>query len=95
MLVDLADAKRMLRVSHDDEDILIADLADQASEIVIDYIKRPDHGWTAATVPRHVQAAVFHVLKRLYDDPAGELDGGPLPQHIKELIWRDRDPALA
>ena len=95
MLVDLRTAKEWLRVTHDDEDLMIQRLADQATSLVIDFIKRPDHGWTAATVPRHVQAAVFHVLKRLYDDPAGELDGGPLPQHIKELIWRDRDPALA
>lgn len=95
MLVDLRTAKEWLRVTHDDEDLLIQALADQASAIVVDFIKRPDHGWTVNTLPQHVQAAVFHVLKRLYDDPAGELEGGPLAPHIKDMLWRERDPAIA
>ena len=68
MLVDLQTAKEWLRVAHDDEDLLIQSLADQATAIVVDLIKRPAHGWTPQTLPPHVQAAVFHVLKRLYDD---------------------------
>ena len=95
MLVDLRTAKECLRVMHDDEDLLIQSLADQASSLVVDFIKRPDHGWTVNTLPPHVQAAVFHVLKRLYDDPAGELEGGPLAPHIKDMLWRERDPAIA
>ena len=95
MLVDLQTAKEWLRVTHDDEDFLIQSLADQASAMVVDFIKRPDHGWTVHTLPPHVQAAVFHVLKRLYDDRDGELEGGPLAPHIKDMLWRERDPAIA
>lgn len=95
MLVDLRTAKEWLRVAHDDEDLLIQSLADQASAIVVDFIKRPAHGWTPQTLPPHVQAAVFHVLKRLYDDRDCELEGGPLASHIKDMLWRERDPAIA
>lgn len=95
MLVDLQTAKEWLRVTHDDEDLLIQALADQASALVVNFIKRPEHGWTVHTLPPHVQSAVFHVLKRLYDDRDGELEGGPLAPHIKDMLWRERDPAIA
>lgn len=95
MLIDLDTAKVWLRVDHDDEDLLIQELADQAEALVIDYLKRPAHGWTRNTLPFHIRAAMFHVLKRLYDDRDAELEGGPFPAHIKSLLDRDRDPALA
>ena len=95
MLVDLRTAKEWLRVNHDDEDLMIQRLADQATSLVIDFIKRPDHGWTPDTVPPHVEAAIFHVMKRLYDDRDGELEGGALAPHIKDMLWRERDPAIA
>lgn len=95
MLVDLSTAKQWLRIDHDDEDWLVHILTDQASAMIVDYIKRPEHGWTVETVPAHVQAAIFHVLKRLYDDRDSELEGGPMPDHVKAILWRERDPALA
>ena len=95
MLVELRDAKDFLNVGHDDEDLKIQRLTDQATAIVIRFIKRPDHGWTPQTVPQNVEAAIFHVLKRLYDDPAGELPGGFLPDHVKDMLWIERDPAIA
>ena len=95
MLVDLQTAKEFLNVLHDDEDLKIQWMTDQATAIVIRFIKRPDHGWTVETVPKNIEAAIFHVLKRLYDDPAGELEGGPLAPHIKDMLWIERDPAIA
>lgn len=95
MLIDLATAKRTLRVLGNHDDLEIQQAADRASAIVIDYIKRPDHGWTAQTVPLHIQAAICIVLKRLYDDRAGELEGGFLSQAVRDLLWRERDPAMA
>ena len=95
MLVDLDTAKQWLRVTGEDENELVQRLADQASAIAVDFIKRPNHGWTAETVPMHVQAAVFHILKRLYDDRDGELEGGPLPDYVKDMLRRERDPAIA
>lgn len=95
MLVELRTAKELLDVLHDDQDLLIQRFADQATDLVIGYIKRPDHGWTVDTVPPRIEAAILHVLKRLYDDRAGELEGGALPQHVKDMLRRDRDPAIA
>ena len=95
MLIDLDTAKDWLQVEHSRTDSLIQQLADEASAIVIDYIKRPDHGWDVATVPFHVKAAIRHVLMRLHEDRSAEMDGGPFPAHIKSLLDRDRDPALA
>ena len=95
MLIDLPTALQWLNRNLGEDDALIQELADQATGIVIDYIKRPDHGWTTKTVPFHVRAAILHVLKRLYDDRDAEMDGGPFPAHIKSLLDRDRDPALA
>ena len=95
MLVDLRTAKDFVDVIGDDRDLFIQDLADQATAIVIDFIKRPDHGWTVDTVPLHVKSAILHVLRRLYDDRSGELEGGPLAPHIKDMLWRERDPAIA
>jgi len=95
MLVDLTLAKHWLNLEPDFPDALVQPLTDQAQAIVIDFIKRPQHGWTQETVPAHVAAAILHVLKRLYDDRAGELEGGPLPDHVKDMLWRERDPALA
>lgn len=94
-MIDLMLAKSWLRVDHDDEDFTIQTMIDQASSIVIDYLKKPVDEWDRHTLPRHVQAAILHVLKRVYDDRAGELEGGPLPQHVKDILRRERDPALA
>ena len=95
MLIDLSTAKASLRVMHDDEDFKINSEAEMASQIVVDYIKRPDHGWTPETVPLHVRAATIHILHRIHDDPMGEMDGGWLSPVAKELLHRERDPALA
>lgn len=95
MLIDLETALAWLKMQPGDDDELIQELSFQATAIVIDYIKRPDHGWTVQNVPFHVKAAILHVLKRLYDDRDAEMEGGPFPAHIKSLLDRDRDPALA
>ena len=95
MLVELSTAIAWLRRNPGEDDALIEELTAQASAIVIDYLKRPDHGWDAETVPFHIKAAILHVLKRLYDDRDGEMDGGPLPPHVQALLARDRDPALS
>lgn len=72
----------------------------QAEAIVVDYIKRPDHGWTVETVPGQVSAAVMLVIKSLYDDSGAVellkgLASGDLANPIVGLLYRLRDPALA
>jgi uncharacterized phage protein (predicted DNA packaging) len=79
-LLTLAVAKRHLRVDHDDDDEDIQDKIEQASAIVLNYIKRtigtvdpdePDPGivdWDDTTVPKDIKAGVQMMLEDLYDN---------------------------
>ena len=95
-LVTIDEARRHLNLTVSDmgadKGADIDGKAEAASEIVIDYIKRPDHGWTAETVPFHVKAAILLVLGALVADREG---GDPLSDAVKGLLHRFRDPALA
>ena len=90
-LVTLDEGKRRLGIvlSETYYDQRVIDLTEQATDIVIDYIKRPDHGWTDADSPPLIKAAVLEVVKSLFEG------ADPLPQAVKDLLWRSRDPALA
>lgn len=99
-LVSLAEAKKHLRVEHQDDDADIYMKAEQATEIVVDYLKKPDHGWTHADVPFRVNAAILLVLTALYDDrdKAEMLRGladGDRGNPVVGLLYRMRDPAIA
>ena len=109
-LLTLDTAKQSLRVTVDDDDVLIARQIEQASAICLNYIKKtigtldPDDpsivDWTDATVPDDVQAAVEHMLYKLYDGrTASEVNNnvamGYLPITVTALLHRWRDPALA
>lgn len=72
----------------------------QATDIVVDYIKKPDHEWTVQTVPGQVSAAILLVIASLFDDfRAAEmlagLSGGDLKNPVVALLHRMRDPSLA
>lgn len=80
----------------------IAPKLDQATAIVIRYIKRPDHGWTVNTDPSTdlefaiVQAAILKVLGNLYmfrgdDQPQSD----PLSPDVVSVLSMVRDPSLA
>jgi hypothetical protein len=96
-LVTLQQAKDQVRVygfADDDSQLLLK--AEQASDIVVDYIKRPDHGWTDRTCPGHVRSAVLLVLGNLFGTRGDDAKTAePLSQPVKDLLWRERDPALA
>jgi uncharacterized phage protein (predicted DNA packaging) len=109
-LLTLDVAKKHLRVDHTDDDADIQRKIDQASAIVLDYIKKtvgtpnPEDpsivDWTDATVPPPVAAAIEILLSKLYDDRnAGATDNevamGYLPKTVTSLLHRFRDPALA
>jgi hypothetical protein len=95
-LVTLEQAKRQLRVDYDDDDSEILLKAEEASDIVVDYIKRPDHGWSDRTCPGHVRSAVLLVLGNLYGPRGDDVKTAePLSQPVMNLLWRERDPALA
>jgi uncharacterized phage protein (predicted DNA packaging) len=99
-LLTLDVAKKHLRVDHADDDADITRKIDQASAIVLDYIKQRDAAWTADDVPPVIAAATEIVLSMLYDDRAagGQENGvamGYLPLSVTSLLHRYRDPALA
>lgn len=72
----------------------------QATDIVIDYIKKPDHEWTIETVPPRVQAAILLVIGSLFDDfqnatLVSALSGSDLNNPIVAMLYRLRDPSFA
>lgn len=64
----------------------------QAEEIVVNYLKTPDHGWTVLTVPGEVHAAILKVVESLMDEESG---ADPITPGVASLLMRRRDPALA
>jgi hypothetical protein len=96
-LITKEQAKNHLLIDYDDRDADLEMKMQQAEEIVVDYLKKPDHGWTETTVPKTVQAAILLVLSALFDDRDGNGEGdyiapgGP----VARLLARRRDPAIA
>lgn len=97
-LVTLEAAKEHLRIDADDQNDEVTDRINDASDIVIDYLKRPDHGWTDETVPGQVRASVLLVLGALWvnrDGVGDAVDLDPISPAVVSLLRRMRDPALA
>lgn len=72
----------------------------QAEDAVLDYLKKPDHGWTPETVPPRVTAAIMLLIQSLYDDSAtpemiSGLGTGDPRNPVVALLYRLRDPAIA
>lgn len=95
-LVTIEEARRHLKLTTSnmaDADVAadVADKAEAATDIVIDYIKQPDHEWTDADAPALIKAAVLLVLGDLFDNREAATISDP----VKNLLHRYRDPALA
>lgn len=90
-LITSDEAKRHLKVDSDDDDADVMAKALQAEAIIIDYIKKPDHEWTAETVPYVIKAAMLLMLGQLYADR----ENADITPPIKNLLHRSRDPAIA
>jgi len=86
-LVDIDVVKKHLRYDDDftaaDETLSIK--IDQASSIILDYLKVD----ALDPVPEFVQAAACLCVESLYDG------GDPLNDTVKALLHRSRDPELA
>jgi hypothetical protein len=86
-LVDIDMVKQHLRYGSDetDADETLSFKIDQASAIILDYLKVDE----LDQVPEFVQAATLLCVEALYDG------GDPLSDTVKALLHRARDPALA
>ena len=94
MLVDLETAKGHLSMDEDAADDIIVSKIEQASAILINYLKVDADLWDQDStesdpVPLTVVAAVLLVTEALFDGHE------PLSQTVKDLVHRLRDPALA
>ncbi len=104
-LVTMGHVKDHLRITTDQEDLDLELKITQASAIVLGYIDRPDvdwratiDGWTYATVPAAVQAAVLLQVGDLYQfrgDETDKRDRDDLAPGVARLLQRYRDPVLA
>jgi hypothetical protein len=106
-LITLDVAKAQLRITDAVHDADIQRKADQASAIVVDYLKSgrtrwtndPIDAWTPATVDPVVQSAILDVLSNLYehrgDDWGVNQPDEELWNGIRRRLARMRDPALA
>jgi hypothetical protein len=95
-LATLEEARRHLKLTTSnmaDADVAadVADKLEAATEIVIDYIKQPDHEWTDSDVPYVIKAAVLLTLGELFDNR----ETATITDPVKNLLHRYRDPALA
>lgn len=99
-LVTLDVAKEHLRPPGDIDDTRIVRMIEEASTIVLEYIKmEPDAFQTTdgdpgeGMVPPTVRAAMLLVLGILYDNADGSKD--PLSPAVKSLLHSRRVPTLA
>jgi hypothetical protein len=111
-LITLEQAKLQLRITHGttefDDDIVLK--MDQATAIVMDYLKRPtDQAWEAGSPGSPgggspgddlsltiVQAAILEVLTNLFMHRGDDAaNDGPITPRIESMLRRLRDPALA
>jgi hypothetical protein len=83
--------------SEDDRFDEVTRKIEEATDIIVGYLKKPDHGWTTSTVPPRVRAAILLALSAVWEDREGTGDGDYLRPDgaIARLLVRDRDPAIA
>jgi hypothetical protein len=102
-LVTRAQVNLALRLDLIDGDGRIPDIdlkIKQAEDAVVDYLKKPDHGWDETSVPGRVSAAVMLVVQSLLDEAntGGLLPGlgtGDPKNPVVALLYRLRSPAIA
>jgi len=95
-LVSLQTAMAHLREDDPAVEIDVQTKLDDAEGVVIDYLKRPSHGWTEETVPGPVRSSILLALGTLYGvREAGAEESDPISPAVVSLLRRLRDPALA
>lgn len=100
-LVTLQEADDHLRLDLQSGDEREADVLlkmEQATDIVLDYLKTEESGWDEETVPRSIHAAILLVLGDLWEAREGGAENGDYISPngtVARLLHRFRDPALA
>jgi hypothetical protein len=102
-LVTLQQVNLALRLDLVDGDERVPDIElkiKQAEDAVLDFLKKPDHGWTAENVPGRVSAAIMLVVQSLLDEAntGGLLSGlgtGDPKNPVVALLYRLRSPVIA
>lgn len=98
-LVTPAQVKAHLLIDHDEDDQKIDEITIDASEMMLNYLKKPIDYWQNTAqepvgVPGSVRAATLKVAAALYENRDGS--GTPaLSQDVKDMVHRYRDPAFA
>jgi len=107
-LVSLEEAKRQLAIEDDrtDLDIEVADKVEQASWIIMDYLKieMPEEDSPSMSplsvdiwplgVPPNIKAATLLVLSELFESRQSS-EANVLSSAVLSLLHRRRDPAMA
>lgn len=102
-LITTEQALTHLRVSGDEYTADVELKMEQATALVITYLKRPNHTWTTETDPvadpefAIVRGAILEVLANLFYDRGDHDDPtvGPITPRLKNALSMLRDPALA
>ena len=98
-LVSLETAKGHLKVDVDDWDEDIDRKIEQASAVIVDYLKsRADDGWSDGTVavPGPVEAATLLMLTHIHENRGNDMKADEaLWAAVRRLLERFRDPAYA
>jgi hypothetical protein len=78
-LVTLERAKSHLKIFVDDENDDVQDKIEQASDIIVDYLKT-DEVWTTEDAPKPVVTAVLLMLTHLYENRGEDM-------RADEAVW--------
>jgi len=89
-LITLQEARDQARIDATFDEVDVLRKMEQATSIVLKYIKLLEHGWTVETVPPEIKAAILLVFEALYDHHEEILS-----KTVRDLLVWHRDPTLA
>ncbi len=105
--ISLDYVKRRLRVDHDDDDEVLTDLIESATDVVINHLKAAADAYLDSSgdipsgieIPAAIKTATTMLVGYLYrepdQDPEKAFGEGELPGPIVVILRPLRDPALA
>lgn len=98
-IITMEQVKVHLEMDHDLSDAKLEEIAQDASDTMLNYLKLPLDTWqdsagVPAGVPGPVRAATLKIAASLFENRDGS--GTPaLSQDVKDMVHRYRDPAFA